>query len=253
MTQAVLRSTKLAAGAILLSALIGAAPARRAGAGLWRRRERLRRLCRRRRGGQACAHDQSRIRRPSRRRDLGALHHGYRLGRHHRHPGSLPPGRDARNLGPGQQTYSSSGIVENGNWWLAGVNIYDAGGSLMARAEVPVLLVELHHLPARCAGLPAARAAPGRGDDGRRLRPRKRTAGPWHAGFQCLPHLDPCPRARRPAASPAGRLAQRLCGDGKGGLSRPHRGRHRQCRLRQAGAESRLIPRRPIRNGWPRP
>jgi hypothetical protein len=57
-------------------------------------------------------------------------------------PDHFRPGRDARNLGPGQQTYSSSGIVENGNWWLAGVNIYDAGGSLMARAEVPVLLVD---------------------------------------------------------------------------------------------------------------
>ena len=57
-------------------------------------------------------------------------------------PDHFRPSPDARDLGPGRQIYSSSGIIENGNWWLAGVNIYDAGGSLMARAEVPVLLVE---------------------------------------------------------------------------------------------------------------
>ncbi|HKF63683.1 MAG TPA: hypothetical protein VKB42_20090 [Dongiaceae bacterium] len=51
------------------------------------------------------------------------------------------PGRNARNLGPGQQTYSSSGIVENGTWWLDTVYIYDAEGNRMAEAEVPVLLV----------------------------------------------------------------------------------------------------------------
>jgi hypothetical protein len=52
------------------------------------------------------------------------------------------PGRNARNLGPGQQTYTSSGIVENGTWWLDTVNIYDADGNRVAEAEVPVLLVE---------------------------------------------------------------------------------------------------------------
>ena len=51
------------------------------------------------------------------------------------------PGRNARNLGPGQQTYSSSGIVENGTWWLDTVYMYDAEGNRMAEAEVPVLLV----------------------------------------------------------------------------------------------------------------
>src|SRR6185437_650928 len=57
-------------------------------------------------------------------------------------PDHFRPAPDARDLGPGRQIYSSSGIVENGNWWSARVNIYDAGGSLIARAEVPVLLVD---------------------------------------------------------------------------------------------------------------
>ena len=165
---------------------------RRAGAGLWRRRERLRRLCRRRRGGPARAHDQSRIRRPSRRRDLGALHHGYRLGRHHRHPRSLPPRPRCAQPGSGsadlfqQRHRRERQLVAGGGEHLRRRRLSDGprGGPGPAGG--------LHHLPARRAGLPAARPAPRRGDDGRRLRPRKRTAGPWHAGFQSLPHRDPC-------------------------------------------------------------
>ena len=142
MTQSLLWSTKLAAGAILLSALIAAAPA----------------------GAQAPVYaggesvfvgyadgDGADRRAPT--INLGFVGHrdGEISARFIMDTGSVGiiatpdhfrPGRDARNLGPGQQTYSSSGIVENGNWWLAGVNIYDAGGSLMARAEVPVLLVD---------------------------------------------------------------------------------------------------------------
>src|SRR5262249_41530853 len=71
------------------------------------------------------------------------------------------PGRNARNLGPGQQTYSSSGIVENGTWWLDTLYIYDAEGNRMAEAEVPVLLV--HSIPC----LP----------DARDCRPRERAHG----------------------------------------------------------------------------
>ena len=56
-------------------------------------------------------------------------------------PDRFRPAPDARNLGPGRQVYSSSGIVENGTWWSATVNIFDAEGRLVAQAEVPVLQV----------------------------------------------------------------------------------------------------------------
>lgn len=51
------------------------------------------------------------------------------------------PAPDAQNLGPGQQFYSSSGIIENGIWWTATQNIYDANGTLLATSNVPVLQV----------------------------------------------------------------------------------------------------------------
>jgi hypothetical protein len=56
-------------------------------------------------------------------------------------PDLFRPAPDARNLGPGRQIYSSSGVVENGTWWSATENIYDADGRLLAQAEVPVLQV----------------------------------------------------------------------------------------------------------------
>jgi hypothetical protein len=51
------------------------------------------------------------------------------------------PGPDAVNLGPGSQTYSSSGIIEVGTWYTATQNIYDSKGNLVATADVPVLQV----------------------------------------------------------------------------------------------------------------
>lgn len=47
----------------------------------------------------------------------------------------------AKNLGKGHQLYSSSGIIEKGTWWTATQKIYDADGTLLATAEVPVLEV----------------------------------------------------------------------------------------------------------------
>lgn len=51
------------------------------------------------------------------------------------------PGPNSKYLGPGQQVYSSSGIVENGAWYTATQQIYDGNGVVVATAEVPVLLV----------------------------------------------------------------------------------------------------------------
>jgi uncharacterized protein with beta-barrel porin domain len=51
------------------------------------------------------------------------------------------PGPDSKDLGPGRQIYSSSGIIEEGTWYTAKENIYDAGGNIVATAEVPVLRV----------------------------------------------------------------------------------------------------------------
>lgn len=52
------------------------------------------------------------------------------------------PAPGAKNLGPGKQFYSSSGIIEEGTWWTATQNIYDADGNLLATSEVPVLRVK---------------------------------------------------------------------------------------------------------------
>jgi uncharacterized protein with beta-barrel porin domain len=51
------------------------------------------------------------------------------------------PGPDAVNLGPGSQTYSSSGVIEVGTWYTATQNIYDSQGNLVATADAPVLQV----------------------------------------------------------------------------------------------------------------
>lgn len=51
------------------------------------------------------------------------------------------PAPDAENLGPGEQFYSSSGIIEKGTWWSATQQFYDANGHLIATANVPVLQV----------------------------------------------------------------------------------------------------------------
>ncbi len=51
------------------------------------------------------------------------------------------PAAGASNLGVGQQIYSSSGIIENGTWWSATQEIYDADGHLLAMSNVPVLQV----------------------------------------------------------------------------------------------------------------
>src|SRR5258708_4508651 len=51
------------------------------------------------------------------------------------------PGPDAVNLGPGSQTYSSSGVIEVGTWYSATQNIYDSKGNLVATADAPLLPV----------------------------------------------------------------------------------------------------------------
>ncbi|HXU58279.1 MAG TPA: autotransporter outer membrane beta-barrel domain-containing protein, partial [Verrucomicrobiae bacterium] len=51
------------------------------------------------------------------------------------------PGPDSKKLGPGSQTYSSSGRIEEGFWYTAKEKIYDANGNLVATAEVPVLRI----------------------------------------------------------------------------------------------------------------
>lgn len=56
-------------------------------------------------------------------------------------PDIFTPARGAKYLGSGQQYYSSSGIIEEGTWWSATQQIYDANGKLVATANVPVLQV----------------------------------------------------------------------------------------------------------------
>lgn len=50
--------------------------------------------------------------------------------------------KGAKNLGKGQQIYTSSGIIEEGTWWSATQKIYDANGTLLATSNVPVLEVK---------------------------------------------------------------------------------------------------------------
>lgn len=56
-------------------------------------------------------------------------------------PDIFTPDRGAKYMGPGQQIYSSSGIIEEGTWWSATQEIYDTNGNLIATANVPVLQV----------------------------------------------------------------------------------------------------------------
>jgi len=56
-------------------------------------------------------------------------------------PDVFKPGPDSKNLGPGRQILSSSGKIEVGTWYTATENIYDAGGKIVATADVPVLQV----------------------------------------------------------------------------------------------------------------
>lgn len=56
-------------------------------------------------------------------------------------PDIFTPAHDAKHLGSGRQIYSSSGIIEEGEWWSADQEIYDANGKLVATSKVPVLLV----------------------------------------------------------------------------------------------------------------
>lgn len=56
-------------------------------------------------------------------------------------PDKFTPAPDAVNLGPGHIYYSSSGIIEEGTWWSASVQIYDLEGKVLATANVPVLQV----------------------------------------------------------------------------------------------------------------
>jgi len=51
------------------------------------------------------------------------------------------PAPGAKKLGKGKQIYTSSGIIEEGTWWSATQNIYDADGNLLATSDVPVLQV----------------------------------------------------------------------------------------------------------------
>ncbi|WP_207537521.1 hypothetical protein [Sabulicella rubraurantiaca] len=61
------------------------------------------------------------------------------------------PEPGARSLGPGRRAYSSSGVVEVGEWFLADVALHAPGGREAARARVPVLQVR------RIECLPGAR------------------------------------------------------------------------------------------------
>lgn len=56
-------------------------------------------------------------------------------------PDKFTPTADAINLGPGRLYYSSSGVIEEGTWWSASVQIYDLDGNVLATANVPVLQV----------------------------------------------------------------------------------------------------------------
>jgi len=58
-------------------------------------------------------------------------------------PDIFQPGPNARLLGPGTTTYTTGTIDKMllGNYWSATQQIYDANGTLLATAEVPVLLV----------------------------------------------------------------------------------------------------------------
>jgi hypothetical protein len=51
------------------------------------------------------------------------------------------PAPDAKDLGPGEQIYSSSGRIEVGEYYTATENIYDANGNVIATSDVPVLRV----------------------------------------------------------------------------------------------------------------
>lgn len=56
-------------------------------------------------------------------------------------PDKFQPAKDAINLGPGRLYYSSSGIIEEGTWWTASIQIYDPHGNILATSYVPVLQV----------------------------------------------------------------------------------------------------------------
>jgi outer membrane autotransporter protein len=56
-------------------------------------------------------------------------------------PDHYTPGPNDQNLGPGQLTYNSSGIIENGTYWLTNVNIQNGAGNTVATAQVKILQV----------------------------------------------------------------------------------------------------------------
>lgn len=56
-------------------------------------------------------------------------------------PDNFTPGSGAINMGAGVVTYSSSGRVNHGTWWLTDVSIRGTDGQVMAVAHVPVLQV----------------------------------------------------------------------------------------------------------------
>jgi uncharacterized protein with beta-barrel porin domain len=55
-------------------------------------------------------------------------------------PDVFTPPAGAVSLGPGTQTYTSSGIVNHGTWYQANVDLY-SGTNVVATASVPVLVV----------------------------------------------------------------------------------------------------------------
>jgi hypothetical protein len=55
-------------------------------------------------------------------------------------PDVFTPPAGAISLGPGTQTYTSSGIVSNGTWYQTNVDLY-GGTNVVATASVPVLVV----------------------------------------------------------------------------------------------------------------
>ena len=56
-------------------------------------------------------------------------------------PDNYTPGPNDQNLGPGQLIYNSSGIIENGTYWLTNVNIQNGAGNTVAAAQVKILQV----------------------------------------------------------------------------------------------------------------
>ena len=148
------------------------------------------------------------------------------------------PGPDAVNLGPGSQTYSSSGVIEVGTWYSATQNIYDSNGNLVATADVPVLQVtsiKCEQNARNCTpndhptGVSNMGVGFARESGGRREKPSK----PDYNAFLNLTSVAGSNGTLRAGAR---RLAQRLCRDPDRHLSRPDLDQYRQWGAGEADA-----------------